>query len=131
MHYFKGFIPLIISVLIFSDAAIAQNTEKYLNVGQDTVGDPFLLDTTTMGKIERGFGSVLLVYQVKNGMMDEILVRASCTETRLWILGFRAYDQNGIKVDEYKEQREVPIKGDNPASKSMQYYCHAIGARGW
>ena len=120
-----------ISALSFSSTVFAQGTEKYLNVGEDSSGDPFLLDTTTMGKIERGFGSVLLVYQIKDGLMNEFLVKASCGENRLWVLGFRTYGQSGAKLAENKEDMEVQIGDNSPASKSMRYYCHSIGARGW
>lgn len=123
---------------MFGDAAlaqptvgIAQNTEKYLDLGSDNSGDPFLLDTTTMGKVEPGFGSVLFVYQIKNGSMNEILIKSSCLENRLWVLGVRSFDQNGIEVAENKEPMEVKIGSASPARRSMQYYCHVIGATGW
>lgn len=131
MHYFKGFVALTISLLIFGDAAIAQNTEKYFEVGQDSSGDPFFLDTTTMGKVEPGYGSVILVYQLKSGYMKEMIFKPSCSEKRLSILGIRYFDQNGTQVSEEKQEQDFPIQAGSTASKTMQYYCHAISASGW
>lgn len=135
MNYVKRLASVLaavtISALSFTSAVSAQGMEKYLNLGEDSSGDPFLLDTTTMGKIERGFGSVLLIYQIKNGLMNEMLVKASCGDNRLWIVGFRTYGQSGSKLAEDRQQQEVQIQGASPASKSMRYYCHSIGARGW
>ncbi|MFN6559989.1 MAG: hypothetical protein RMY28_009295 [Nostoc sp. ChiSLP01] len=119
----------VISTLSFSSVASAER-EKFVNVGYDSDGEPFLLDTTTMGKRERGFGSVLRVYQLKGGLMSEFLVHAACGDEKLSIVGFRTYSQ-GVKLTEDKVRQEVPVRTDSPASQAMTYYCHLIGARGW
>ncbi|MBD2679494.1 MULTISPECIES: hypothetical protein [Nostoc] len=134
MNYAKRLISVLltgaISVLSFTSVASAERAEKFVNVGFDSDGDPFLLDTTTMGKRERGFGSVLKVYQLKNGLMSEFLVHAACGDERLSIVGFRTYSQ-GVKLTEDKVRQEVAVRTDSPVSQAMTYYCHSVGARGW
>jgi len=135
MNYLKCFISVLsavsASVLSFSNVAQAQRAEKFVNVGFDSDGDPFLFDTTSLRKREPGFGSVLKIYQMKNNLMTEILVKASCGDERLSIVGIRTYSQ-GIKLTEDKVSQQVqPRRTDNPASLAMTYYCHATGARGW
>lgn len=135
MNYVKRLISVLltgtISVLSFSNVAEAQRAEKYVNVGFDSDGDPFLLDTASMRKREPGFGSVLKIYQMKNDQMTEILVRASCGDESLSIVGFRTYSQNGVKLTEDKVRQQVQPRTDSPASLAMTYHCRAIHARGW
>lgn len=120
-----------ISVLSLNSVASGQRAEKFVNVGFDSDGDPFLLDRTSMRKSEPGFGHVLKIYQMKNDLMTEILVRSSCGDESLSIVGLRTYSQ-GVKLTEDKVHQQVqPRTTDNPASLAMSYYCHAIDARGW
>ncbi|MEH2274404.1 MAG: hypothetical protein V7K40_06235 [Nostoc sp.] len=134
MNYLKHIAVLLTAVAVstssFNSVVFAQSAEKFVNVGYDSDGDPFLLDATSMRKREPGFGSVLKVYQMKNGLMSEILVRASCGDETLSIVGFRTYSQ-GVKLTEEKIRQQVAVRTDSPASLAMSYHCHAIGARGW
>jgi hypothetical protein len=134
MKYLKRFISVLsvvaISTLILSSATLAQNTGKFVKVGTDSDGDPFLLDTTTMGKREAGFGSVLRVYQIKNDIMSETLLNAECGDENLSVVGLRTYNQ-GVKLTEEKVRQPLQVRTDSPGSQAMTYFCHAIGARGW
>ncbi|MEH2179084.1 hypothetical protein [Nostoc sp.] len=120
-----------ISALSFSNVAFAQRAEKFVNVGYDSDGDAYLLDRTSMQKREPGFGSVLKIYQMKNNLMSEFLVRTSCGDESLSVVGFRTYSQDGVKLTEDKVRQQVQPRTDSPVSQAMTYYCHAIGARGW
>jgi hypothetical protein len=104
---------------------------KYISVGEDSAGFPFLLDITTMGQADHGFGNVLHIYQVKGGLTKEMLIQSSCTKNRLRVVGIRYYNENSIPVSLDKRQQELPIQQDSPASKAISYYCHSIGASGW
>ncbi|MBC6429608.1 hypothetical protein FM036_01490 [Nostoc sp. HG1] len=134
MNHVKRFAVLLaataISTLSISNGVFAQSAGKFVNVGFDSDGDPFLLDTASMRKREPGFGSVLKIYQMKNNLMSEILVRASCGDESLSIVGFRTYSQ-GVKLTEEKVRQQVAVRTDSPASQAMSYHCHSIGARGW
>lgn len=134
MNYFKRLTVILsavaISALSFSSVASAQRAEKFVNVGFDSDGDAYLLDTTTMGKRERGFGNVLKVYQLKQGLMSEILVQASCGDESLSVVGLRTYSQ-GVKLTEEKVNQPLQVRTDSPASQAMTYFCRAIHARGW
>lgn len=121
----------IISALSFSSIAKVQSAEQYVNVGSDSNGDPFLLDTATMGRTDEEFGKTLKLYQIKNNLMKEILIDASCGDNRLWIVGVRTYSENGVMLSEDKVRQEVNIQSNSVASKSISYYCRSIGARGW
>lgn len=135
MNYLKRSATLlfgaVISVSSINGVVLAQSAEKYHNVGLDSSGDPYLLDTTTMGKRERGYGNVLKVYQIKDSLMTELLIKASCGDNRLWIVGMRTYNENGIKLAEDKRSQEVQLQAGSPATESIRYYCRSIGARGW
>jgi hypothetical protein len=130
MNYFKGFTGVLsavtISALSFSSVAVAQRAEKFVNVGYDSDDVPYLLDTTTMGKRERGFGSVLKVYHMKNNLMTEFLVKASCGDETLSIVGFRTYTQEGVKLTEDKVREQVQPRTDSPASLAMSYHLSLI-----
>ena len=134
MNYLKRFISVLsavtISALSFNNVAEAQRAGKFVNVGSDSNGDAYLLDTTTMGNRERGFGSVLKVYQLKQGLMSEILVQASCGDESLSVVGLRTYSQ-GVKLTEEKVRQPLQVRTDSPASQAMTYFCRAIHARGW
>ncbi|MEH1821506.1 MAG: hypothetical protein V7L31_20905 [Nostoc sp.] len=113
-------------------AETAQDAEQFLTVGTDSDGVPFKLDTQTMGKKDKKFGEVLKIYQLKNDLMYEHMLHASCGDERLWIVGHRVYNGNtGKKISEEKEDKEIPAHGDSPGSTAMKYYCQAIKARGW
>ncbi|MEH1789696.1 MAG: hypothetical protein V7L23_30100 [Nostoc sp.] len=135
MNYVKQLIGVlsvaVILTLSFSNVASAERAEKFVNVGYDSDGDAFLLDTTTMGKREQGFGSVLKVYQNKNKLISEFLVNAACGDETLSIVGARTYSQNGIKLTENKVHQSLQVRTNSPGSQAMSYYCHSIGARGW
>ncbi|MEH2254342.1 MAG: hypothetical protein V7K33_33650 [Nostoc sp.] len=62
--------------------------------------------------------------------MSETLLRFSCGDESLWIVGNRSYSQ-GVKLTEDKLHQQVQVRTDSPASQSMSYFCHSIGARGW
>jgi hypothetical protein len=134
MNYLKclaGVLSVVVLTSVLSSTtASAQRAEKFVNVGTDSDGDPFMLDTTTMGKRERGFGSVLKVYQLKNNFMTEILANAACGDESLLIVGVRTYSQ-GIKLTEEKVRQQVQVRTDTPISQAMTYYCRSINARGW
>lgn len=134
MNYLKRLTVVLltgaISALSFNSVAEAQRAEKFVNVGFDSDGDAFLLDRTSMRKREPGFGSVLKIYQMKNNLMTEILVKASCGDESLSVVGIRTYSQ-GVKLTEDKVRQQVQPRTDSPASLAMSYHCHAIGARGW
>jgi hypothetical protein len=131
MRYY--FLLLFYSIVALSliNPVLAQNTEKYISVGEDSAGFPFLLDITTMGQADHGFGNVLHIYQVKGGLTKEMLIQSSCTKNRLRVVGIRYYNENSIPVSLDKRQQELPIQQDSPASKAISYYCHSIGASGW
>lgn len=136
MNYLKRLIGVLsvaaISVLSTNGLVSAENAEKYFNVGLDSNGDPFLLDTTTMGEKDKKFGSVIKIYQLKNELMYEYALQASCGDERLWIVGHRVFNADtGRKISEERESQEVPARSDAPASTAMKYYCQAINARGW
>jgi hypothetical protein len=121
-----------ISVLSTNGFVCAESAAKYFNVGLDSNGDPFLLDTTTMGEKDKKFGNVLKIYQLKNDLMYEHALQASCGDERLWIVGHRVFNGNsGKKISEEKDTQEIPAHGDSPGSTAMKYYCQAIKARGW
>lgn len=135
MNYLKHIAVLLtavaVSTLTINNVVSAQSAEKFVNVGSDSDGDAFLLDRTSMRKREPGFGSVLKIYQMKNNLMTEILVRASCGDESLSIVGLRTYNQDGVKLTEDKVRQQIQPRTDSPASLAMSYHCHAIGARGW
>ena len=137
MNYLQRLIGVLsvatILVLSTNGLVLAQNAEKYLNVGSDSNGDPFLLDTTTMGEKEKKFGEVLKIYQIKHNLyMYEYMLRPSCSDARIWAVGHRVYNINtGEKITEEKEDREISDHGDNAGSTALKYYCQAIKARGW
>jgi hypothetical protein len=135
MNYLKGFAGVLltgaISVLTLASTVSAQSAEKYVNVGSDSDDVPYLLDTATMGKRERGFGSVLKVYQMKNNLMSEILLQASCGDERLSVVGLRTYSENGIKLTEDKVRQPLQVRTNSPGSQAMIYYCRSAHARGW
>ncbi|MEH2070043.1 MAG: hypothetical protein V7K47_18090 [Nostoc sp.] len=135
MNYIKLSVSVLsavtISALSFSSVVVAQSAEKFVNVGYDSDGDAYLFDRTSLRKREPGFGSVLKIYQMKNNLMTEFLVRASCGDETLSIVGFRTYSQDGVKLTEDKVRQQLQVRTDSPASQAMAYHCHAIGARGW
>lgn len=137
MNYLKQLIGVLslaaISVSSANGLVLAEDAQKYVDVGTDSNGDRFLLDTTTMGKKDKKFGSVIKIYQIKNNLfMYEYLLRPSCSDARIWAVGHRVYNINsGKKITEEKEDREIPGRGDNPGSTALKYYCQAIKARGW
>ncbi|MEH2067087.1 MAG: hypothetical protein V7K47_02755 [Nostoc sp.] len=106
-------------------------SEKFVNVGVDDDGNPFLLDTTTMGDSEKGFGSVIKVYQQSDNLMTEVLLQTSCGDDKLWIVGARVYSSNGVKLSENKQREEISARGSSPGANAIRYYCQSIGARGW
>ncbi|MBD2667377.1 hypothetical protein [Richelia sinica] len=117
-------------VLSLSTTVLAQS-ERYVQVGTDSDGDAYLLDTKNMGKADPPFGQVIKLYQTKNDLMLEHLLNAGCGDERLWIAGMRVYGRNGVKLSEKKSGQEIPARGDSPGATAMKYYCHSIGARGW
>ncbi|MFN6465844.1 MAG: hypothetical protein RMZ41_029035 [Nostoc sp. DedVER02] len=129
----KRFCAVASAIIVLSLPTAVRGAEKYFNVGLDTFGDPFLLDTTTMGEKDKKFGSVIKIYQIKNNLfMYEYILRPSCSDARIWAVGHRVYNINsGKKITEEKEDREIPNRGDNPGSTALKYYCQAIKARGW
>jgi hypothetical protein len=136
MNYLKRLTIMLsavtISALSFNSVASAQRAEKFVNVGFDSDGDAYLFDTNSMREREPGFfGSVLKIYQMKNNLMSETLVRASCGDESLSIVGFRTYSQSGVKLTEDKVRQQIQPRTNSPASLAMSYHCHAIGARGW
>ncbi|WP_445634615.1 hypothetical protein NSTC745_06437 [Nostoc sp. DSM 114161] len=136
MNYLKRLIGVLsvaaISLSSTNGFALAQDTQKYVDVGSDSNGDPFLLDTTTMGETDKKFGSVIKIYQLKNELMYEYALHAACGDEKLWIVGHRVYNGNtGKKISEGKDSQEIPARGDAPGSTAMKYYCQTIGARGW
>ncbi|MHC5827262.1 MAG: hypothetical protein ACYT04_68160, partial [Nostoc sp.] len=112
---------------------------KYFNVGSDSNGDRFLLDTTTMGELDtitigkkkHKLGEVLKIYQFKDDLTFEYMLNASCGDERLFIVGSRIYNSNSRKISEQKEDQEIPVTGDSLGNIVMKYYCQAIKARGW
>ncbi|MHC5736556.1 hypothetical protein [Nostoc sp.] len=119
------------AVIVLSLFPVARGAEQFLTVGTDDGGVPFKLDTQTMGKKDRKFGEVIKIYQLKNDSMFEYMLHASCADERLWMVGYRIYNNAGKKISEEKEDREIPARGDTPGSTAMKYYCQAIKARGW
>ncbi|MBN3951910.1 MAG: hypothetical protein HWQ38_37790 [Nostoc sp. NMS7] len=144
MNHLKRLIGVLsitaISVLITNGLVCAQDAEKYFNVGSDSNGDRFLLDTTTMGELDtitmgkkkHKLGEVLKIYQFKDDLKFEYMLHASCGDERLWMVGSRVFDRNtGRKISEGKEDKEIPVTGDSLGNIVMKYYCQAIKARGW
>lgn len=120
----------IVSVLSLS--AVAQADEQFLVIGTDSDGVPFKLDTTTMGKKERGFGEVIKIYRVKGNYMHEYMLHAGCADKRLWQVGHRMYIvPTAEKISEEKEDTEIPANGNSPGATAMNYYCKAVHASGW
>jgi len=105
--------------------------EKYVSVGTDDSGNPFLLDTETMGKNDSLFANeVIKVYQVRNGLMFEIVLQPACGDEQLSLVGSRIY-RNGIKISETPQDGKLVARSNTPGSNAMKYYCHSINARGW
>ncbi len=119
------------AAIVLSFSSVAQGGEKYLQVGTDSDGDAFMLDTQTMGRKERRFGEVLKVYLLKKDLMFEYMLRASCGDERLWMVGSRVYNGNAVKVSEERHNKELPARADTPSANAMKHYCQSIGARGW
>ncbi|QLE42285.1 hypothetical protein FD723_18875 [Nostoc sp. C052] len=136
MNYLKRLVGVLltgtISVVSTNGLVLAEGAEQFFTVGTDSDGVPFKLDTQTMGKKDRKFGEVLKIYQLKNDLMFEYMLHASCGDERLWTVGYRIYNSAGKKISEEKEgDKEIPAHGDSPGSTAMKYYCQAINARGW
>lgn len=135
MNCIKQFCGVVSAVafLVLSLTAIAkaQDTEKYVNVGSDSDGDPFLLDTEKMGYPVPGFfGTLIKVYQIKNGLMTELLLNPACGDNQLKIVGSRTYS-NGTKITENRHREEIGFRPNTPSGEAMRYYCRSINARGW
>ncbi|WP_148650086.1 hypothetical protein [Nostoc sp. NIES-3756] len=104
--------------------------KRFYQIGTDSDGKPYLLDTTTMGKIDKDFGKVISIYQLDGRFMNELLLRPACGNEELWLVGARVWS-NGVKVSQHKSREQLPARGTSPAANAMSYYCQSIGARGW
>ncbi|KYC42038.1 hypothetical protein WA1_18725 [Scytonema hofmannii PCC 7110] len=127
---FAALSAVVIAVVGFGSTASAQS-QRYVNVGYDRDGEPFLLDTQAMNRPVLGFGRVLKVNQIKDGLMIQLLIQPSCADEKLWLVGSRGYNENGVKVAENKKREEVALKVGTPFTEAMRYYCRSVGARGW
>ncbi|MDZ8028781.1 MAG: hypothetical protein RMY36_017780 [Nostoc sp. SerVER01] len=107
------------------DIAIAQDTQRYVTVGHDKLGNSIALDTKTIK------GTTYKLYGIYGDGVFETTFDASCTESRLFLNRIAIYGSEGELLQEDKETGEIPFVADSSPGKGMQFVCEKIGARGW
>lgn len=115
----------IIAASLIGGSAIAQETERFISLGTNRSGDPVLLDTQeirgTRFKLISPYGSGI----------SETTFKASCGESRLFVVRVAVISSNGQTLMEDKTSEEMPFNAESPPGKAIALVCRRIGARGW
>jgi hypothetical protein len=130
MVYFNrlvtGLMGVVISVTSFATSASGQASDKFVNLGSDSAGNPILLDKESIQ--DTSFET----YQQVPG--EQVMVssfEAACGEARLFTTGAISYTRSGVKLGESKKREELHYQKGSAAGNAMQFICRRIGARGW
>ncbi|MEH2106312.1 hypothetical protein [Nostoc sp.] len=124
--YFKiGGIVGAIAILLNNGSAIAQDTQRYITVGRDKLGNSVALDTETIK------GTTYKLYGMYGDGIFETTFDASCKESRLFRNRIAIYGSQGQLLQEDREKGEIPFVANSSPGKGMQIVCQKIGANGW
>ncbi|MBD2683150.1 MULTISPECIES: hypothetical protein [Nostoc] len=115
----------IITGVLINGSANAQESDKYLMVGLNKVGDPILLNTQ---EVE---GTTFKLIAPYGSGISQTTINASCGESRLFITKLETYSKSGQQLTEDEISEEIPFNATSPGGIGMRFVCRKIGARGW
>ncbi|MEH2271790.1 MAG: hypothetical protein V7K68_25750 [Nostoc sp.] len=114
-----------IAILLSNGSAIAQDTQRYITVGHDQLGNSVALDTKTIK------GTTYKLYGIYRDGIFETTFDASCKESRLFRNRIAIYGSDGQLLQDDQQKGEIPFVADSSPGKGMQIVCQKIGANGW
>ena len=113
-------------VVSSSFSASAEDTERYIKMGQDSAGEPVFLDTLKLHGT-----SFVLSRKLKYDRTSEAKYFVSCSDKRLFFLREFIYGSNGFQFsDSGQKNKEVFAHHASPLGLAMDYVCKKIGADG-
>lgn len=133
MPIFKPLTAALSAALVtfsFSLCAIAQQEERFVDVGQGTGENTMLLDVFSIKGTTRGI-TYDLVRQYGEGMI-KMSFAASCTEKRLFLTRMNIYSESGQAIKKNNTRTEVSSAlPDSPAATAMRIVCRQTGVDGY
>ncbi|ODH02574.1 hypothetical protein A4S05_23475 [Nostoc sp. KVJ20] len=115
----------VIGISFTSGSVLAQETERFVTVGQTSDGLTINLDTQSIRDTR-----YKLYFPYGTGIAESTF-NASCGESRLFLLGTALYSDSGKLLVESKKSEEVGYIQKSPPGQAMALVCRRIGARGW
>lgn len=106
-----------IAVLLSSGAAIAQDTDRYITVGHDKLGNRIALDKETI------IGTTYKLYGMYKDGIFETTFHAMCKESRLFLNHIAIYGSQGQLLQEENQKGEIPVVATSSPGKAMQIVC--------
>ncbi|BAZ49926.1 hypothetical protein NIES4103_25390 [Nostoc sp. NIES-4103] len=111
-----------IAILLSSNVAIAQDTDRYITVGHDKLGNSIALDKATI------IGTTYKLYGMYKDGIFETTFHALCQESRLFLNHIAIYGSEGQLLQEDNKKGEIPFVVTSSPGKAMQIVCQQIGA---
>ncbi|MEH2214476.1 hypothetical protein [Nostoc sp.] len=116
---------IIITGILISGSANAQQTERYRYLGTNKVGEPILLDTQEIEGTE-----FKLITRHANKIF-KMTFYAVCGDSRLTMTNMETYSESGQLLGQDETPEEITFKSQSASGMGMTYVCRKIGARGW